>query len=67
LRKGTRIRVDATFDNSASTRGNPDRTADVFGDTQTREEMMNPWFGIVIDRGGEPGTAILTRAAQGGG
>ncbi len=67
LPKGTRIRVDATFDNSAARRGNPDPTADVFGGTQTWEEMMNPWFGIVIDRRIEPGAAILTRAAQGGG
>jgi hypothetical protein len=29
--------------------------------------MMNPWFGVVIDRRVDPGTAILTRAAQGGG
>ena len=59
LPKGTEIRVDATFDNSAGNRGNPDPTVDVFGGTQTWEEMMNPWFGIVVDRGG-PATDVLT-------
>ena len=67
LPKGTQIRVDATFDNSPARRGNPDPAADVYGGTQTWEEMMNPWFGVVIDRRVDPGTAILTRAAQGGG
>ena len=42
LPKGTQLRVDAHFDNSAAKRGNPDPTADVFGGTQTWEEMMNP-------------------------
>jgi len=67
LPKGTTIRVDATFENSPARRGNPDPAADVYGGTQTWEEMMNPWFGVVIDRWVGPGTAILTRAAQGGG
>jgi hypothetical protein len=67
LPKGTKIRVDAHFDNSVANRGNPDARVDVYGGTQTWEEMMNPWFGIVIDRDVAPGTAILTRATQGGG
>jgi hypothetical protein len=50
LPKGTVIRVDATFDNSAGNRGNPDPTVHVFGGTQTWEEMLNPWFGIIVDR-----------------
>jgi len=59
--------LDATFDSSPGRCGNPDPVADVFGGTQTWEEMMNPWFGIVVDRRADPETAILTRAAQGGG
>jgi hypothetical protein len=50
LPKGTILHVDATFDNSAGNRGNPNPNVDVFGGTQTWEEMMNPWFGIVVDR-----------------
>ena len=61
LPKGTVLRVDATFDNSATNRGNPDPTVDVFGGTQTWEEMMNPWFGIVVDRSVSP-SGVLTPA-----
>ena len=50
LTKGTVLHVDATFDNSAGNRGNPDPKVDVYGGTQTWEEMMNPWFGIVVDK-----------------
>jgi hypothetical protein len=50
LPQGTLIRVDATFDNSPANRGNPNPEVDVYGGTQTWEEMMNPWFGLVVDR-----------------
>jgi hypothetical protein len=66
LPKGTRLRVDAHFDNSAANRGNPDPTVDVFGGTQTWEEMMNPWFGILIDTSVNPDDAISTTAVRGG-
>jgi hypothetical protein len=61
LPKGTEIRVDATFDNSAANRGNPDPTVDVFGGTQTWEEMMNPWFGIVVNRSDPAADALTAR------
>ena len=35
--KGTKFLVDVHFDNSASKRGNPDATADVYGGTQILE------------------------------
>jgi hypothetical protein len=66
LPKGTQLRVDAHFDNSAAKRGNPDPTVDVFGGTQTWEEMMNPWFGILIDKDANPDTVISTTAIRGG-
>jgi hypothetical protein len=66
LPEGTKVRVDATSDNSPARRGNRDPAVDVYGGTRTCE-TMNPWFGVVIDRWVDPGTAILTRAAQGGG
>ena len=50
LPKGTILHVDATFDNSVGSRGNPNPNVDVFGGTQTWEKMMNPSFGIVVDR-----------------
>ena len=64
--KGTVMRVDAHFDNSAGNRGNPDPKVDVFGGTQTWEEMMNPWFGVVFDRRVDPATLITTTAVRGG-
>ncbi len=66
LTKATMLRVDAHFDNSAGNRGNPDPRTDVFGGTQTWEEMMNPWFGVVFDRRIDPATLITTTAVRGG-
>ena len=65
--KGTKVRVDAHFDNSAAKRGNPDPTVDVGGGTQTWEEMMNPWFGIMINSKTSPLKVMTTNAVQGGG
>jgi hypothetical protein len=67
LPKGTKVRVDAHFDNSPAKRGNPDATVDVFGGTQTWEEMMNPWFGILIDPRANPDAVMTTSAVAGGG
>jgi hypothetical protein len=57
--KGTTLRVEAHFDNSVANPGNPDPTVDVYAGTQTWEEMMNPWFGIVVDKSVNP-AAVLT-------
>jgi hypothetical protein len=46
---GTRLHVDAHYDNSANNQANPDSTQDVYGGTQTWEEMMVPFFGVVVD------------------
>jgi len=64
--KGTRLRVDAHFDNSAAKRGNPDPTVDVYAGTQTWEEMMNPWFGVIVDSRLDVRTLVTTTAVQGG-
>jgi hypothetical protein len=47
--KGTRLHVDAHYDNSANNMANPDPSRDVYGGTQTWEEMMVPFFGVVVD------------------
>jgi hypothetical protein len=52
--KGTRLHVDAHFDNSINNKFNPDATLDVYGGTQTWEEMMVPFFGVVIDARSDP-------------
>jgi hypothetical protein len=52
--KGTTLEATAHFDNSANNRFNPDPTRDVWWGDQTWEEMMVPWFGIVVDRHQNP-------------
>lgn len=52
--RGTRLHADAHFDNSANNRANPDSTRDAYGGTQTWEEMMVPFFGVVIDARSDP-------------
>jgi hypothetical protein len=47
--KGTRLHVDAHYDNSVNNPANPDASQDVYGGSQTREEMMVPFFGVVVD------------------
>ncbi|HXP89019.1 MAG TPA: hypothetical protein VN841_30135 [Bryobacteraceae bacterium] len=47
--KGTRLHVDAHYDNSANNKANLDPARDVYGGSQTWEEMMAPFFGVVVD------------------
>lgn len=60
---GTRLHVDAHYDNSANNRANPDSTQDVYGGTQTWEEMMVPFFGVVVDARVDPGK-VMTLPGQ---
>jgi hypothetical protein len=46
--KGTRLKVTAHFDNSANNHFNPDPSKDVWWGDQTWEEMMIPYFGVVV-------------------
>jgi hypothetical protein len=46
--KGARLEVTAHFDNSANNKLNPNPNRAVFWGDQTWEEMMVPWFGIVV-------------------
>lgn len=52
--KGTRLQVTAHFDNSANNRFNPNPNRDVFWGDQTWEEMMIPFFGVVVDPSFDP-------------
>jgi len=63
--KGTRLHVDAHYDNSANNRANPDATRDVYGGKQTWEEMMVPFFGVVVDAHVDP-RAVMTLPGQAG-
>ncbi len=65
VRKGTRIHVEAHYDNSVNNRANPDASRDVYGGTQTWEEMMVPFFGVVVDARVDP-RKVMTLPGQAG-
>jgi len=47
--KGSKLRVDARFDNSANNKYNPNPNKDVFFGEQTWEEMMTGYVGVIVD------------------
>lgn len=49
--KGTKLRVDAHYDNSVNNKFNPNPNKTVYYGQMTWEEMMSPFFGVVVDRG----------------
>ncbi|HTA71029.1 MAG TPA: cytochrome c [Bryobacteraceae bacterium] len=51
--KGTRLQVEAHFDNSVNNRFNPNPNREVFWGDQTWEEMMIPFFGVIVDPGAD--------------
>jgi hypothetical protein len=63
--KGTRLHVDAHYDNSANNAANPDPAHEVYGGTQTWEEMMAPFFGVVVDARVDP-RKVMTLPGQAG-
>jgi hypothetical protein len=52
--RGTRMIVTAHHDNSANNPFNPDPSQDVRWGELTSQEMMLPWFGVVVDRDIDP-------------
>ncbi len=63
--KGTRLHVDAHYDNSPNNAANPAPDRDVYGGAQTWEEMMVPFFGVVVDAGVDP-RKVMTLPGQAG-
>jgi hypothetical protein len=49
--KGTKLRVDAHYDNSVNNKFNPDASKTVYYGQMTWEEMMSPFFGVVVNAG----------------
>ena len=62
--RGTRLHVDAHYDNSMNNLANPDATRDVYGGTQTSEEMMVPFFGVVVDARVDPRKVVTLPGAS---
>jgi hypothetical protein len=52
--KGTKLHVDAHYDNSVNNKWNPNPNKTVYYGEMTWEEMMFPFFGVVIDKSVDP-------------
>ena len=52
--KGTRMVVTAHHDNSANNPGNPAPNQVAVWGEMTSQEMMLPWFGVVVNRAAQP-------------
>jgi hypothetical protein len=48
--RGTKLHVDAHFDNSANNKLNPDPNRTVYYGEMSWEEMMGAFFGVVVDK-----------------
>jgi hypothetical protein len=52
--KGTRMVITAHHDNSANNASNPTPKEPVAWGEMTAQEMMLPWFGVIVDRDAKP-------------
>jgi hypothetical protein len=64
LRKGTQLAVIAHHDNSANNPYNPSPDKEVEWGSLTSQEMVLPWFGVIVDRNADPEKILSLR--QGG-
>jgi hypothetical protein len=65
--KGTVLHVDAHFDNSVNNKFNPNPNKTVYYGTMTWEEMMNPFYSVVVPKDADPRKIVRSRYAQVGG
>jgi hypothetical protein len=61
VRKGTRMVVVAHHDNSANNPYNPDPSREVGWGDLTTDEMVLPWFGVIVDRDADPENILAIR------
>jgi hypothetical protein len=61
LPKGTKIRIDAHYDNSPANKFNPNPNSTVYPGRMTWEEMMAPFFGVIVDSQTDPATVLKIR------
>jgi len=52
--KGTKLHVDAHFDNSPNNKFNPNPNRTVYYGEMTWEEMMAPFLGVVVRKDADP-------------
>ena len=65
--KGTKLRVDAHFDNSPNNASNPNPQKTVYYGEMTWEEMMLGFFSVVVDPNADTKTIIVKQAGPAGG
>ena len=65
--KGTRMLVDAHFDNSTGNKSNPNPNKTVYYGSMTWEEMMNPFYSVLVDPDVDPRTIVRSKYQQVGG
>ena len=65
--KGTKMHVSAHFDNSTNNRFNPDPNKTVYYGTMTWEEMMNPFYSVVVGKDADPRKIVKSKYSQVGG
>ena len=63
--KGSRIVVTAHYDNSVNNKFNPDPNRTVYYGDMTWEEMMYPFYSVIVDKGVDPRKVIkMVRGRQ---
>jgi len=65
--KGTVMHVYAHFDNSLNNKFNPNPNRTVYYGTMTWEEMMNPFYSVVVPAGTDPSDVVRSKYLQVGG
>jgi len=65
--KGTIMRVDAHFDNSVNNKFNPNPSRTVYYGSMTWEEMMNPFYSVVVPKDANPREIVRSKYQQVGG
>ncbi|MBV8728570.1 MAG: thiol-disulfide isomerase, partial [Acidobacteriia bacterium] len=56
--KGTRLLVTAHYDNSVNNKFNPDPNRTVYYGDMTWEEMMFPFYSVVVEKGVSRGQVV---------
>jgi hypothetical protein len=61
VQRGTRMMVVAHHDNSANNKYNPDPNAQVSWGDLTSQEMVLPWFGVIVNKDADPEKILAIR------
>jgi len=64
VRRGAKLTVVAHHDNSANNPYNPDPAKDVAWGNLTSEEMVLPWFGVLVDKNADPEKILAVRQSS---